>query len=34
MLTDMQQRFGDRLPELVRAEAMLNFQIIDDNEED
>lgn len=33
-LTEMQQRFGDRLPELTRAEAMLNFQIIDDNEED
>jgi len=32
VLTDMQERFGDRLPELVRAEAMLNFQIIDDNE--
>ena len=34
VLTDMQKRFGDRLPELTRAEAMLNFQIIDDNEKD
>ena len=33
LLRDMQARFGDKLPELAEAEAMLDFSIEEDNEE-
>lgn len=33
LLRDMQERFGDKLPELAEAEAMLNFSIVEDDEE-
>lgn len=32
ILNEMKHRFGENLPDLARAEAMLNFQIIDDDE--
>ncbi len=32
-LRDMQARFGDKLPELAEAEAMLDFSIVEDDEE-
>ncbi len=34
LLKQMQSRFGDFLPELAQAEAMLNFSMIDGDEED
>ena len=34
LLKEMRNRFGDRLPELAEAEAMLNFSIAEDDEED
>ena len=34
LLKEMRDRFGDRLPELAEAEAMLNFSIAEDDEED
>jgi len=34
LLSKLQEYFGDKLPELARAEAMLNFHIIDNNEKD
>ncbi len=33
LLHDMQERFGGKLPELAEAEAMLNFSIAEDDEE-
>jgi hypothetical protein len=33
LLCDMQERFGDKLPELAEAEATLIFSIIDNDEE-
>ena len=33
LLKEMRNRFGDRLPELAEAEAMLNFSIVEDDEE-
>lgn len=34
LLEEMRTHFGDRLPELAEAEAMLNFSIAEDDEED
>lgn len=34
LLEEMRRHFGDRLPELAEAEAMLNFSIAEDDEED
>lgn len=34
LLSKLQEYFGDKLPELARAEAMLNFHIIENNEKD
>ena len=34
LLRELQDCFGDRLPELAEAEAMLNFSIVEDDEED
>ena len=34
LLKGMRNRFGDRLPELAEAEAMLNFSIAEDHEKD
>ena len=33
LLRELQDCFGDRLPELAEAEAMLNFSIVEDDEE-
>lgn len=34
LLEEMRTHFGDRLPELAEAEAMLNFSIVEDDEDD